>query len=150
MSGKISPNWSRLRIIGSAKKGGYLFKKSRGIKPSGVISKTIFWKSVSMSWDRMNGSLLVKHLWPKCRKFVIARRGFLFKGMPSSVGRDGLLLSIQVLTRGSGLWGRNIYCWFCGSPREVSGERLQLWLKGGQRVKLKIDLIWYWEGKGSL
>jgi hypothetical protein len=66
---------------------------------------------------------------------TVSAQMYPFRGMQSSVGKDGSQRLIQVLIKANGVCKKSIFFWFCGWQKEVNGERLRPWLKVGQRVK---------------
>lgn len=111
--GKILLSWYLRRIIESVRKDGYLFKRLKVIKRNGVTLKTRFLNYVLMNWDSLNGNWLVKDSCRRCRRFMIHKTVRVqmhpFRGMQSSVGKDGLQLLIQVLIKAYGVCRKNIF-----------------------------------------
>ena len=99
--GKILLSWYLRRIIESVR------------KRYGVTLKTRFLNYVLMNWDSLNGNWLVKDSCRRCRRFMIHKTVRVqmhpFRGMQSSVGKDGLQLLIQVLIKAYGVCRKNIF-----------------------------------------
>ena len=111
--GKILLNWYLPKIIESARKDGYLFRRLKEIRLNGAILKTRFLKYVLTNRDSLNGNWLVNDLCRRCRRFMIHKIVSLeihpFRGMQSSVGKDGSQRLIQILIKAHGVCKKSIF-----------------------------------------